>query len=85
LVDTRPGLPYFFGTTNQNGEKYTKCSQNIPNGNICNLPPGNTLYQNVPCQGLPEYSNMYIWVGIFGMNIGISMSGNPVQDSGSCC
>jgi hypothetical protein len=28
----RAGLPDFFGTTYQNGEKYTKLPQNIPNG-----------------------------------------------------
>jgi hypothetical protein len=35
LVPTRckcSGLPDLFGTTNQNGKKYTKRPQNIPNG-----------------------------------------------------
>jgi hypothetical protein len=59
LSDT--GLPYFLGTTYQNGEKYTKLPQNIPNG--CKIDQMSIKYtQHLPLQGPPKFTQ----IGILG-------------------
>jgi hypothetical protein len=53
----------FLGTTYQNGDKYTKLPHNIPNG--LNIPIGLKIYQHLPFQVPPTFTQ----IGIFGLKI----------------
>jgi hypothetical protein len=62
-------LPDFFGTTYQNGEKYTKFPQNIPNG-YKNIPNEHKIYQIVCAKALQNTPKV-------GFGKEIVASGNP--------
>jgi hypothetical protein len=59
------GCQIFLGTTYQNGGKYTKWPQNIPNGHyiIPIRPIGNKIYQHFPLQDPTKITE----IGIFGL------------------